>query len=46
MHFAAVSAEGLQYVLDFIYSGELRLHLDNLTEVINTASHLQVPYPR
>ncbi|XP_052784598.1 kelch-like protein 13 [Mya arenaria] len=38
----AVSPDGLQYVLDFIYSGELPLNLDNLTEVINTASHLQV----
>ncbi|KAH3827789.1 kelch-like protein 26 [Dreissena polymorpha] len=38
----AVSVEGLQHVLDFIYSGEMYLHLDNLTEVINTASHLQV----
>lgn len=29
-------------MLDFIYSGEMCLHLDNLTEVINTASHLQI----
>ena len=37
-----MTADGLQYVLDFIYSGEMRLHLDNLTEIINTASHLQI----
>ncbi|XP_050413707.1 kelch-like protein 26 [Patella vulgata] len=37
-----VSADGLQHVIDFIYSGEMALHLDNLTEIINTASHLQV----
>lgn len=37
-----VTADGLQHVLDFIYSGEMRLHYDNLTEIINTASHLQV----
>ena len=29
-------------MIDFIYSGEMALHLDNLTEIINTASHLQV----
>ena len=37
-----VTADGLQHIIDFIYSGELGLHLDNLTEIINTASHLQV----
>lgn len=37
-----MSADGLQHVLDFIYSGEMQLHLDNLTEIINTASHLQI----
>ena len=37
-----VTADGLQHVLDFIYSGEMRLHYDNLTEIINAASHLQV----
>lgn len=39
---SGVTADGLQHVLDFIYSGEMRLHYDNLTEIINTASHLQV----
>ncbi|KAL3848251.1 hypothetical protein ACJMK2_019120 [Sinanodonta woodiana] len=37
-----VTADGLQHIIDFIYSGEMALHLDNLTEIINTASHLQV----
>ncbi|KAK0066430.1 kelch-like protein 36 [Biomphalaria pfeifferi] len=37
-----VSADGLQQVIDFIYSGEMTLSGENLTEVINTASHLQV----
>lgn len=37
-----VTADGLQHILQFIYSGELTLHYDNLTEIINTASHLQV----
>ena len=37
-----VTADGLQHILDFIYSGEMCLHYDNLTETINTASHLQV----
>lgn len=37
-----MTAEGLQHILDFIYSGEMQLHLDNLTEIINTASHLQI----
>ncbi|XP_046374549.1 kelch-like protein 9 isoform X2 [Haliotis cracherodii] len=37
-----VTADGLQQVIDFIYSGEMALHYENLTEIINTASHLQV----
>ncbi|XP_005106298.2 kelch-like protein 26 [Aplysia californica] len=37
-----VSADGLQQVIDFIYSGEMSLSEENLTEVINTATHLQV----
>lgn len=37
-----VTADGLQHVIEFIYSGDLALHFDNLTEIINTASHLQV----
>ncbi|XP_061165788.1 kelch-like protein 26 isoform X1 [Saccostrea echinata] len=37
-----VTADGLQMIIDFIYSGELPLQYDNLTEAINTASHLQV----
>ena len=28
--------------MDFIYSGEMSLSEENLTEVINTATHLQV----
>lgn len=37
-----VTADGLHHIIDFIYSGEIALTLLNLTEVINTASHLQV----
>lgn len=37
-----VTADGLRHIIDFIYSGEMALHFDNLTEIINTASHLQV----
>ncbi|GFO48943.1 kelch-like protein 26 [Plakobranchus ocellatus] len=37
-----VSADGLQQIIEFIYSGEMTLSGENLTEVINTASHLQV----
>ncbi|KAK7499301.1 hypothetical protein BaRGS_00009561 [Batillaria attramentaria] len=39
-----VTADGLQHIIDFIYSGEMALTLDNLTEIINTASHLQVGF--
>ncbi|XP_076435916.1 kelch-like protein 26 [Babylonia areolata] len=39
-----VTADGLQHIIDFIYSGEMALTLDNLTEIINTASHLQVSF--
>ncbi|KAK3791873.1 hypothetical protein RRG08_026776 [Elysia crispata] len=37
-----VSADGLQQIIEFIYSGEMTLSGENLTEVIHTASHLQV----
>ncbi|XP_025079983.1 kelch-like protein 26 [Pomacea canaliculata] len=39
-----VTADGLQHIIEFIYSGEMALTLDNLTEIINTASHLQVSF--
>ncbi|GAB1597658.1 kelch-like protein 9 isoform X1 [Argonauta hians] len=39
-----VTADGLQQVIDFIYTGKMSLYYDNLTEIINTASHLQVSY--
>ena len=37
-----VTADGLQHVIEFIYTGEMAVHYENLTEIINTASHLQV----
>ncbi|XP_022341558.2 kelch-like protein 26 isoform X3 [Crassostrea virginica] len=37
-----VTADGLQLIVEFIYSGELSLQYENLTDAINTASHLQV----
>lgn len=38
----AVTADGLRHVIEFIYTGEMALHYENLTEIIHTASHLQV----
>jgi hypothetical protein len=37
-----VSPTGLKEVIDFVYSGELRLSLNNITDVLRSVSHLQV----
>lgn len=37
-----VSADSLGQILDFLYSGSLRLDADNLSDLLNAASHLQV----
>ncbi|CAH1794402.1 unnamed protein product [Owenia fusiformis] len=37
-----VPAQGLTILLDFIYSGELRCTLDNISDVLIAATHLQV----
>lgn len=39
-----VSALGLRGVLDFIYTGELRLTLGNVADLVRAVSHLQVKY--
>jgi len=37
-----ISSFGLQAVIEFIYSGTLRVSLDNVEEILAAASHLQV----
>lgn len=37
-----VIVDGLQMIIDFVYSGEFYLEYDNLIEVINIVSYLQV----
>lgn len=37
-----ITANSLQQIIDFIYTGELELSFHNLTEILNAASHLQV----
>lgn len=37
-----VIVDGLQMIIDFVYSGEFFLEYDNLIEVINIVSYLQV----
>ena len=37
-----VSANALEHIVNFLYSGSLRLDSDNLGDVLNAASHLQV----
>ena len=37
-----LSAEAVEHIVGFMYSGELELTNDNLCEVLNAASHLQV----
>lgn len=37
-----VNAPGLEKVLDFIYSGEIILSLENIHDILAAGSHLQV----
>lgn len=37
-----VIVDGLQMIIDFVYSGQFFLEYDNLIEVINIVSYLQV----
>ena len=37
-----VTATGLEKILEFIYSGEIILSLDNIDDILAAASHLQV----
>jgi len=37
-----ISSFGLQAVIEFIYSGALKISLDNVEEILAAASHLQV----
>lgn len=39
---AGVSAAGVKYLLDFIYSSKLALSLANIQDVLSAASYLQV----
>ena len=42
VHLKGVTADVLENILNFLYSGSLRLDLSNLGDVLNAASHLQV----
>jgi len=37
-----ISSFGLQAVIEFIYSGSMKISLDNVEEILAAASHLQV----
>jgi len=37
-----ITSFGLQAVIEFIYSGSLKISLDNVEEILAAASHLQV----
>ncbi len=37
-----LTSEALEKIIDFIYSGEMEFEFDNLTEMLNASSHLQV----
>lgn len=36
------SSHGVESMLDFCYSGSLRIHFDNIDELLNAATHLQI----
>ncbi len=38
----SLTADALQQIVDFMYSGEMTLQFDNLEEILNAANHLQV----
>lgn len=40
----SISPQDLKVVVDFIYTGELRLSIRNIAEMIKVVSHLQVKY--
>lgn len=40
----SVSALGLETLIDFIYTGELRLDMNNIEDVLQAVFHLQVQY--
>ena len=37
-----LTAEALEHIIDFMYSGEMVLDMENLMETLHAASHLQV----
>ena len=39
-----ISSQGLKEVIDFIYTGELRLNLSKINDILRAVSHLQVKY--
>lgn len=39
-----ISSQGLKEVIDFIYSGELKLSLYNIQDILRAVSHLQVKH--
>ena len=39
-----VSAQGLRAVVNFIYTGELKLSMSNIGEILRAVSHLQVQF--
>ena len=39
---AGVSAAGVKYILDYIYTSRLALSLANVQDVLSAASHLQI----
>ena len=42
IHLSGVQAQGLELVLDYIYTSKLSLTLANIQTVLDTATHLQV----
>ena len=37
-----ITADAMEHIIEFIYSGEMELDFYNLYEILNAASHLQV----
>ena len=37
-----ISAEGLRKIVEFIYSGEVQIGMDDVEEILDAATHLQM----
>ena len=42
MSLQGISADGLRKIVDFIYSGEVQIGMEDVEEILDAATHLQM----